>query len=95
MNATNESAADITRSQADRIASNLRDAGMDVQVRGEGRGPVFTNCTGTQIMAAIVALVFEGELPLTFLTLQDWQTVSFEESSADGHWSSIELTWAD
>lgn len=88
-----ETAATITRNQADAIATNLRHAGMDVRVRGDGAGPIFTNCTGAQVMATIVALVAAGELPLPFLIGQDWQTVSFEESSADGHWSSIELTW--
>ena len=93
MNAINETAAVITRLQADVIATALRQTGTPVRVRGEGRGPIFTNCTGAMVMATIVALVSRGSLPLPFLIGQDWQTVSFEESSADGAWSSIELTW--
>ncbi|UXE04769.1 hypothetical protein QEH44_gp33 [Arthrobacter phage Shambre1] len=90
-----ETAAKITHAQADLIASALRDAGMDTRVMAGSNRPIFTDCTGAQVMATVIALVARGELPLPFLIGQDWQTVSFEENDADGRWSSVELTWAD
>lgn len=92
-----ETSAVISHAAAYAIAGTLRDCGMPVDVAEVKGRPGFTNCTGTQVLAAVLHLVAGGGLIGSELAEQPWLMVSFEESTSGlagaTTWSSLELGW--
>jgi hypothetical protein len=88
----------ITRAQAWAIATVLNQASMDVEVKDHEDRPFFTNCSGAEVMAAVLSLVHEGGRIGEELAGKNWLMVAFEATPGFGAiergFTSLELGWA-